>query len=210
MKKNRKNHPFPGTGMLRLCPTNVMCFVLIVFASMCLCVNAGSAQSAPEEQRQRRGKMSEARRQRTEKRQGRSSVEETENVGLEEQRLHFRERISTMRQRSFDRLQEVLHVTDQEWPVVRPRLQRVFDLVRPPRSFERRQEPKTEVERQRQDLMTLLQDEKTKAARIKAQLTTLRAAQEQAKQDLIQAQKALRQILSMRQEAQLVVQGLLN
>ena len=45
---------------------------------------------------------------------------------------------------------------------------------------------------------------------IKAKLTALRAAREQARRELATAQRSLRQLLTLRQEAHLVLRGLLD
>jgi uncharacterized protein YPO0396 len=47
-------------------------------------------------------------------------------------------------------------------------------------------------------------------AQIKAKLTSLRAAKERAAQELSRARQNLRQIMSVRQEALLVLNGLLD
>ena len=66
------------------------------------------------------------------------------------------------------------------------------------------------VEKATQTLNTTLENQSASAETIKTQLTALRAAREKAKQDLAAAQQDLRQILTLRQEAQLVVSGMLN
>jgi len=66
------------------------------------------------------------------------------------------------------------------------------------------------VEKATEALNTTLEDQSASADTIKAQLTALRGAREKAKQDLAAAQQDLRQILTLRQEALLVVSGMLN
>lgn len=61
-----------------------------------------------------------------------------------------------------------------------------------------------------QALQTLLEDENATNDEIKAKLSTLRKARETAKQELAVAQKELRELLTLRQEARLVVMGLLE
>ena len=58
--------------------------------------------------------------------------------------------------------------------------------------------------------MTTLENQSASADDIKKQLTTLRGEREKAKQELAKAQQELRQICTLRQEAQLVLMGLLN
>jgi hypothetical protein len=59
-------------------------------------------------------------------------------------------------------------------------------------------------------LQTLLEDENATTDEIKAKLSALRKARETAKQELATARKELRELLTLRQEATLVVMGLLE
>ena len=61
-----------------------------------------------------------------------------------------------------------------------------------------------------QALQTLLEDENATSDEIKSKLSALRKAQVTAKQELAVAQKELRELLTLRQEAMLVVMGLLE
>jgi chromosome segregation ATPase len=61
-----------------------------------------------------------------------------------------------------------------------------------------------------QALQTLLEDKNATSDEIKAKLSVLRKAREAAKQELAQAQRELRELLTLRQEAMLVVMGLLE
>ena len=68
----------------------------------------------------------------------------------------------------------------------------------------------TEVEKIQDELQTLLENTAATPEQIKQQVTKLRAAREKAKQDLAKAQQDLRQILTVRQEAQLVLMSMLD
>ncbi len=68
----------------------------------------------------------------------------------------------------------------------------------------------TEVEKIQEELQTLLENTTATPEQIKQQVTKLRAAREKAKQELAKAQQDLRQILTVRQEAQLVLMGTLD
>ena len=68
----------------------------------------------------------------------------------------------------------------------------------------------TEVEKIQLALQTTLENTSATPDTIKQQLTQLRAAKEKAKQDLAKAQQDLRQVLTLRQEAILVLMGLLD
>ena len=68
----------------------------------------------------------------------------------------------------------------------------------------------TEVGKITDELRKLLENKAAKPEEIKAKLAVLRKAQEKAKQELAKAQQELRAELTVRQEAQLVLMGLLN
>jgi hypothetical protein len=68
----------------------------------------------------------------------------------------------------------------------------------------------TEVEKIQEELQTLLENTTATPEQIKQQVTKLRAAREKAKQELAKAQQDLRQVLTVRQEAQLVLMGMLD
>ncbi len=108
-------------------------------------------------------------------------------------------------------MKDQLGLSDQQWSVVKPRLQTVYDLVHPrPPMMGRNEPPKTEVEQRSRELREVLRDEKVEADQIKAKLTALRAAKEHAVQQLINARQNLRQVITLRQEAVLVLNGLLD
>jgi len=66
------------------------------------------------------------------------------------------------------------------------------------------------VEKAADTLSTTLENQSASPETIKQQLTALRAARTKAQNDLAAAQQELRQILSLRQEAVLVLNGTLN
>jgi len=68
----------------------------------------------------------------------------------------------------------------------------------------------TEVEKIQEELQTLLENTAATPEQIKQQVTKLRAAREKAKQELAKAQQDLRQVLTVRQEAQLILMGMLD
>ena len=145
-----------------------------------------------------------------------------------------------MRQIMNDRLKEALGASDAEWKVIEPRLTKVMTLNRqasggPGRGmmgmfFGGRRGPQggpsdrrpgerpgpqgdrelTAVEKAGEALRTTLENEAATPDDIKAKLTALRTAREKTRQELAKAQKELRQILTLRQEAQLVLMGQLN
>jgi flagellar motility protein MotE (MotC chaperone) len=64
------------------------------------------------------------------------------------------------------------------------------------------------VQQKSAELRELLRNKEAAADHIKAALTALRAAKEKARQELAAAQQNLRRILTLRQEALLVLNGL--
>jgi len=139
-----------------------------------------------------------------------------------------------MRQMMEERMKELLGATDQEWKVLGPYVIKVQELSRQsggggrggmmalgragrgPQDNQPRQRPGaperelTAVEKTQQELQTLLENPAATPEQIKGLLTKLRGAREKAKQELAKAQQNLRKILTLRQEAQLVLMGLLD
>jgi hypothetical protein len=68
----------------------------------------------------------------------------------------------------------------------------------------------TEVEKASEQLRTLLENTSASPEQIKSQLIVLRSAKEKAKQQLAVAQKDLRQVITLRQEALCVMMGMLD
>ena len=139
-----------------------------------------------------------------------------------------------------ERLQPQLGASDTQWNTLKPRLQKVMELNRQASSVGRfggpgrggmfggpgrqggpgqgrgQQQPApqervlTAVDKATQELQTLLGNQAATADQIKAKLTALRQATEKVKQDLAKAQTELKQGLSVKQEAMLVLMGYLN
>ncbi len=139
------------------------------------------------------------------------------------------DRREEFRRRMADRMREQLGATEEEWKVLQPRIEKVQQLQRQSRGgfmrFGRRggrrpgegQRPQaapereqSEVEKKTEALRNLLEDKASTPQAIKAGLDALRAAREKAQQDLAAARKELRAIVTVRQEAQLVLMGLLD
>jgi septal ring factor EnvC (AmiA/AmiB activator) len=130
---------------------------------------------------------------------------------MEERLKILEERRCADRVRAIEGFQGQLGLSEAEWTVVRPRLEKVYDLVHPLRQVGRSDEAqRTDVERRSAALREVLADEKADAERIKAALTALRLAKEKTDQELARARHALRQLMTLRQEAQLVLSGLLD
>lgn len=132
------------------------------------------------------------------------------------------------RQQMMDRMKENLGSSDDEWKVIQPRLEKVMQLQRDTRgggmSFmfgrsssrdrggDRGSSSSSDsaVARASADLRSALEDKSISADEIAKRLANYRQAKEQAKQDLVKAQSDLKELLSQRQEAQLVMMGMLD
>jgi hypothetical protein len=144
-----------------------------------------------------------------------------------------------MRQMMDQRMREQLGATEAEWKVLGPRVNKVMELSRQSRGggmfgrggfagrggFGGRGGPggnrpggrpgapareQTAVEKAQEQLRTVLDNTASTPDQIKASLTALRTAREKAKQQLATAQQDLRKIVTIRQEAVLVMMGTLD
>ena len=129
-----------------------------------------------------------------------------------------------MRQRMEDRIKEQLDASDEDWKALQPRVDKVLELQRDAnfrggmfRGGRRgggqnatQNPPTTPVGQKAEALRTLLENKDAKADDIKAALTSLRQAREQAKAELAKAQDDLRSLLTVKQESELVMDGLLE
>ncbi len=133
-------------------------------------------------------------------------------------------------------MREQLGATEQEWKVLGSRVTKVAELGRQTSGFGRGgmmfgmggrrggpggnrfgggrpgapdREP-TAVEKAQEQLRTMLENDSATPDQIKKELTALRAAKEKAKQRLAAAQQELRKIITVRQEATLVMMGMLD
>ncbi len=114
-------------------------------------------------------------------------------------------------QRMLERLKNELGVSQEEWTVIKPRVETVYRLVHTqPGSGKGDIESLALVAARTRELQELLRNKEAKPEEIKAKLTALRAAKEQARQELVKARQNLRQVMTLRQEAVLVLNGLLD
>jgi predicted RNase H-like nuclease (RuvC/YqgF family) len=129
-----------------------------------------------------------------------------------------------MTERQIARIKETLQPSAEEWKVLEPKVTKVITLSRQTGGmggmgmFSRRpggqgpQMPRdqTQVGKSLEELQKILDNKEAKPEEIKAKLTALRDARDKAKKELAKAQQELRQGMSPRQEAQLVLIGLLE
>jgi len=133
-----------------------------------------------------------------------------------------------MQQRMMERFKTQLSATDDEWKVIEPKLSKVMTLSRNigasrmmgfggrnrgsdgGRRGQDSEEQPSAVQAAATDLQQTLEKPDVATGDIKAKLSTYRAAREKAKQELLQSQEELRSVLTLRQEAQLVIMGVLD
>jgi hypothetical protein len=181
-------------------------------AALGLVSHTAFAQTPGKTTEARRSSATPSKQMQEELEQSQTFVERLRNAdSMDERRQIMSEQMAWQRQRAFEDLKDRLQISDHEWPVLKPRFQAVYDLVRPqPQVGPHSAQPQTEVEQKRRDLQELLRDEKAPLEQIKAKLTALRAARERSAQELSKARQALRQLMTLRQEAVLVLNGLLD
>ena len=130
---------------------------------------------------------------------------------------------TAMRQRMMKRMQEQMGIPEKEWAIIEPRLSKVMELSQS--AYERgmmfrrmrggRRTPDIEnaegpIEKAAQSLQETLENETVSTDEIKSKLRVLRSAREKAQQELAKAQQDLREVLTIKQEAQLVMMGMLD
>lgn len=124
--------------------------------------------------------------------------------------------IGTVRSPDWLECGPILAIVEADSPKSRTAYRRfveaVYKLVHPQPQFggHGNRGPVSPVDRGRSELSGVLADKGASADQIKAKLTALRAAQLGAAQELTRARQNLRQILTLRQEATLVLNGLLD
>jgi len=138
-------------------------------------------------------------------------AERMRDASPEERMRLMQEQRVQQHQRAIEDLKEQLGVSDKEWAVIKPRVEKVYNLMHPlPQIRAGNERPRTEVEQRSGELRELLRKEEAAADQIKAKLTALRAAKQKAAQELATAKQDLRQLMTLRQEAELVLSGLLD
>lgn len=125
-----------------------------------------------------------------------------------------------MRARFAERLKETLEVQDDEWKVIEPLLTDVFEKQREARwgglrgMFGRRSERPGPEESSGDPAVDALQkaldSKETSPDEIKSKLKSLRESRKENERELQMAREKLRKVLTVRQEAQLVLMGILD
>jgi hypothetical protein len=130
------------------------------------------------------------------------------------------------RERYISELKTEMGVTEEEWKVIQPKLDKVMEARREMGGGFGRggrgggggggggggdgDRQRSAVETASRELRDLLENKDAPADEIKAKLAALRDAREKARANLLAAQKELKEILSQRQEAVLVARGTLE
>jgi hypothetical protein len=144
----------------------------------------------------------------------------------------MQQRMEQFRQQMADRMKTALGASDEEWKALQPRIEKVQTLSRQTRGGgmgfmmmggrrggpgDRPQgdrpesdRPQSAVETAGAALQKVLDNKDASTAEIKTALTALREARAKARAELEAAQKELREVVTVRQEAQLVTLGLLD
>lgn len=137
-----------------------------------------------------------------------------------------------MQERMMQRIKQNLGATDEEWTKIEPPLTKVMTLSQQaegmggrgmgarnaaprqarPQTPEGDQpampEPETKLEKARMELRQTLDGDDKEA--VQAKLDAFRAARDEAKKELADAQKALKETVTLNQEAELVLMGYLD
>lgn len=140
-----------------------------------------------------------------------------------------------MQQMMSDRMKQTLGATDEEWKVLGPKVMKVFELSRQTSGMGRgmmfggrggqrpdgtpRPDRGTQadtgrelspMEKASESLQQVIENQSSTPQQIKEKLTALREAREKAREELAKAQQDLKKVLSLKQEAQLVLNGTIN
>ena len=117
-----------------------------------------------------------------------------------------------MMDRMMERHKESLGVTDEEWKVIEPRLKNVLDARMETRmgGFGRWRGDSQESDSEAEALRKALESEESSSDDIKAKLTAFRDAQKKKEEALQKAREELRKVLTIKQEARLVLDGVLD
>jgi len=138
--------------------------------------------------------------------------ERMRNAGSMEERIKMMEEIRAMdRQRAIEEFKCKLRLSDPEWTALKPRIETVYNLVHPPIAMRAGASREgSDVEQKRGELREVLDKSGTETNEIKNKLTALRVAKDKADRELAKARQDLRQVMTLRQEAELVLCGLLD
>jgi len=173
---------------------------------------AGTPFAQEEKQAERKESDAKSRKEAQDRMEEfKAYAERMRNASPEERTKIMQKQRVQQHQKAIEDLKGQLEISDKEWAVVKPRVEKVYNLVHPlPPMGPMNERPKTEVDKASSELRELLRNDSATADQIKAKLGALRAAKQKAAQDLATARQSLRQLMTLRQEAQLVLNSLLD
>ncbi len=121
------------------------------------------------------------------------------------------EGLSRFREAALDRLKEEMGSSDEEWTVLKPRIEKVMELQREVRGggMGFRGAPDDEAP-EAGALRTAIENKDASAEVIKEKMEALRAAKKKQAGELEAARAQLREVVTARQEATLLLAGLLD
>jgi len=119
------------------------------------------------------------------------------------------------KKQSDKQMKDALGMNDEEWAVVGPKIEKVTTTAQESRGHRMRgpqpeDATQTDVQKTFAALQKLLADKESKPEDVKGALTAYREARAKAKTDVEKAQKELKDVLTIKQEAKLVTMGLLE
>jgi len=163
------------------------------------------------------------------------SQQQPRQPGQQRDPEQMRQRMEEFRQRAAERMREQLGATEDEWKVLQPRIEKVQNLQRQSRGgmmmgfMGRGRRPggenqpggqarpaavaegeQSDVQKKSTALQSLLDDKASTPAAIKAALDALRQARAKHAQELAAARKELQEVVSINQEARLVLMNILE
>jgi hypothetical protein len=194
----------------------------LVILGLCVCFAAGQEQGderALEEALQRRREAAQEAGRQAQEEAFQRSLERSPNLRAFYEQMgrggNIQDSMKAMqdwqRQQSLMNLKNQLAVSDEEWKVIQPRLERVYLLRHPPGSVTNEDTSASAMAtRLTKELWELLNNKEAKAEEIQVKLTALRNAKEKVRQELTKAKQELRKLMTVRQEAVLVLSDLLD
>lgn len=121
------------------------------------------------------------------------------------------DRMAQFRERMLNRIKDELGATDKEWTVLQPRIEKVMELERATRGgFGFRRGGDTNALPEAEALRQAIDDKSTSAADLQKKTEAYRAAKKKQLADLEAARAKLKEVLTARQEAVLLLNGTLD
>lgn len=131
----------------------------------------------------------------------------------------YKTRMEAFRKTQSQALQKSLGATDDEWKLLEPKIEKINRLVRLsavtgamqyPEDYPEEFKVPAELNKPALELAKLLTNKDVKSEDIKAALESYRKAKAKFKDDLAKARAELKELLTAKQEAQLVLGGVLE